>query len=186
MSGRLDRRCEAQLAVLDAVIFFVAAMTISTVLMSYVRTGAESSLDDTGGYSDPADVLEVFMRASIGERLTLLLDTQVCIEPSEEVASCLAAEVAALRQGVAPEAFADLDSLMERILRSISSPALEPHLLVLEPGDPSPKTLMTLGGAPDRGECSYASSCTLGMQGGAECLVELVLCPPAPPELVDV
>lgn len=186
MSGRLDRRCEAQLAVLDAVVFFIAAMAISTVLMSYVRTGVDQSLDDKGGRSDPAEVLQAFMRASIGERVTLQIDTQVCIEPSEDVASCLAAEIAALRQGVAPEVFANLDSLMERILRSVSSPALEPHLLVLEPGDPSPKTLLTLGGVPGRGECSYASSCTLGMQGGAECLVELVLCPPAPPELVDV
>ena len=186
MCGRLDGQTSGQLAVMDAIVFFVAAMTVSSVLLSYARPPGDRSLEDFDGDADPAEVLGVFLEASIGERLTLQFEEHVTVDASEDVAHCLAVEVAALRSGVARAAFADLNSVLERMLRSICNPSFEPCLMIVELGNGAGNVVLALLDPPGAAENVYASSAELRVDDGDPCLVELVLGPATPPELVDV
>lgn len=186
MSGRFEDGCEAQLAVMDAVVFFVAATAISTMVLSYASPDNDHRLDGHGGDVDPAEVLNVFLMTSLGERLTLEIGRPVVVDGSEDVASCLALEVSALKAGREPGVFAGMNSVLEGMLVSLCNPVFEPHLIVFERADAGWSVLFALLGVTDRTWEAYASSAGLMTDDETECLVELVLTPSSSSEDINV
>jgi hypothetical protein len=166
---------------MDAIVFFIAAMAASTILLSYVPF-QDALTDVSSDDSDPSAILDVFLRTSVGQRLVLELDQEVFVDSSDDAALCVVLEAAAIKAGASPDAFSELNALLERMLRTICSAALEPHFVLLDLGAPDASTIMSLGGHPGDSPDSYASSCELFLGDGTECLAELVLVPAPPPE----
>lgn len=170
---------------MDAIVFFIAAMAISTVVLSY-SVPSSGQVDSLDGDLNAGEILDVFLRASVCERLTLQVGRPILVDGHEDVAACLALEISALDAGIAESAFAGLNSILERTLISVCSQAFDPHLVVLVLTDSGWTTLLVLHGMPDPTHEASASSAELTTDDETPCLVELVLCPAAPPEDVDV
>jgi hypothetical protein len=131
-------------------------------------------------------ILDLFMSTSVGARVSIELDEQVFVDDSDDAALCLVLEASALKAGAPIEAFSDLNALLERMLRSLTSPLFRPCLSIIDPFDTARGAILSLMGVPRDLELAYASSCNLSLEDGTKCLAVLVLCPASSPEEIDV
>ena len=183
MFGSRTRDSDAQLAVMDAVVFFLASMIVASVLFSYLeRPGIQRTAEESG---DSDAMLEVLLKASIGTTLSVALEHTLVIDGREEVGECLLAEIHALRHGATIATFQSLNAILGGLVLSICSPAFEPSLVVLCEGDSCPNPILEILN-PRASPNVYASSTELTDPDGSIYLVELLLAPAALPELGQV
>lgn len=179
MHGRLREEHAGQLATLDAIVFFAAAILVSSTLLAYAVPPTDAGVVELN--IEPASMLEVLLGASIGEDIRLSVGGPALIRENDEIGECLMAEVHALREGVNPLAFADLDRAYSHAMDSICGPCISAQLVVLEKED----NYVVLE-VPDRVfevRDAFASSIELVDVDGSRYIVELVLLPAAPPEV---
>ncbi len=178
-----DCRDEGQLALMDALVFFVGAILISSMLLS-LPGKASTSTRTSDSSIETARLLDSVLSASIGANLTLELDRPVHISRQSLVRDCLAFEADFLVRGEDPDRFSQLNSIVVDMLRECAPSSMEPHLLFVYRSYSEP--LLALPHLPGE-ECTrIASSVGLALEGGFEILVVLVLCPSAPSELIHV
>lgn len=185
MSGRFALDSGGQLALMDAIVFFIAAMVISGMLLSSAKERADDAFAPQGDTS-ASEILCVFLRASVGERVLVDLEGGVYVDERADVAGCLAVEIASLEEGAEPSAFARLNEVIYSILKSVCNPLFDPHLVVVDVGSECERPILALPDAAARGENTYASSIELQVSGDIACMLQLTLCPAASPELVQV
>jgi hypothetical protein len=125
---RADR--QGQLATLDAIVFFSAAMVVSSVLLSY---GLEApQLAETGPGHDPANVLEVFLEASVGTTIVLDPGERTTIRENEQIGECLGIELSELSEGMPLSAFLPLNLRFSDILDRLCGLSCPHRLTVLD------------------------------------------------------
>src|SRR4030042_683868 len=100
MSGDRRRDRSGQLALMDASVFFIVAVVVSTVLLYYSALGRESEVANHGeGSADPCAVLEALIHSSMGRDLTVHLDIPRHVSSHTEVGQCLLLEAEELLTG---------------------------------------------------------------------------------------
>ncbi len=120
MSGRPHWREGGQLAALDAMVFFAAALVVSCLILSY---DTDSSVGGGGGICiDPDEALSVFLDASVGSEVALQIGDPIVIRPVDQAGECLLVELQALSEGLQASAFDPLNEILCGILADICEP----------------------------------------------------------------
>lgn len=167
-----------QLALMDAIVFFVIAMTISCVLFYYADL--ENSVPrcpSPGGQADPSEILPVFLHSSIGREIVLELDRTVHVSRESEVSICLELELDAISDGEDEDAFGPLNDQFVSILEAVCNPVYQPYLVCLQMTTGSPETILSLPGQVPQAATTYAASVEFPGSDGRQFLVILVLVP---------
>ncbi len=184
MPGRKVRDDCGQLAVMDALVFFSTAMVISTVLLSYIgppERGGSGSYDCP---TDPGEVLEAFLKASLGKEVRIGTPYDVLLSSGEAVGECIFVEAHLLAEGASKDAFRQLNELLLVALTNITGVHSGPHLLVVAASGDSGSPLLAIPDVPANGTDMVAANSVLPGEGGERFLAVLVLCPAAPSEVV--
>ena len=183
MFGKADSRTVAQLALMDAVVFFAGAVLVSAAMLSYARPPSVA-FQEAEASVDVARVLESVLSASIGTNFTVDYGERIVISSSAVVRDCLAVEAEHLFRGGDAEIFAEVNQAVLELAEECVSGEMDPHILFVYESYSEP--LLAFPDLPDTGYKRYASHMTVSMDGGAEILLALVLCPPAPSEVVQI
>ena len=97
--------------------FFSAAMLVSSILLSYgVGTPSRPEL---GPNQDPANLLEVFLRSSVGFDVTLSPGEDLVVRSHDQVGECIMVELEALGKGLPIEVFLPLNQHLSDVLERI-------------------------------------------------------------------
>ncbi len=172
---------------MDAMVFFSIAMMVSCVILAQaVENSAGVPTTSQEGALDVANMLDVFLRASLGREVIIGTSPEIRIRGIETVAECLRAELDGLVMGAAPEAFSSLNDAFAGILEALSGPGMRPSLLAVLPSSSSQDPLLAVPEHRRDTRLAVSSSIELPCTGGLLVTVLLVLEPAALPELVDV
>ncbi|MCU0858975.1 MAG: hypothetical protein MUE55_00055 [Thermoplasmata archaeon] len=164
----------AQLALMDAMVFFAIALVTSSIVLSYTDDRPSDLMGAVDGAVDPGDVLRVFLRASVGTDIELW--DGLTVSARESVADCLYAEVAYLTGGANPGSFAGMNEVLLDVLENISPVGTTCHLSVVDAAG-SGEPLLTIERAPAIGGVLLSASQEFPAVMGSECLAVLVLAP---------
>lgn len=187
MSGRDRGSSFGQLALMDAVVFFVIAIAISSMMFYYAREEAiHAPSMRPEGQSDPEAVLRVFLRASLGEEIVLDLDREIHVSANSEIAECLQIELDALTLGAAVSDFAPMNERLSEILEATCSAVMDPYLVSLQLLSEGDKWMFSLPCEPPDSSTRYASSTELAGADGSTYLLMLVLVPASLPKILHV
>lgn len=185
MCGRIDGESCAQLAVMDAIVFFIGAVLVSNILMSLVINLPNNSQGNSiGGDTDPAEILRSFLATSLCEPVVVDIGHTFYMDDRTTAAESLAIELLALEAGHDVNQFARLNSLIYDMLRAVCNPAFKPYLLVLDMDDDLSGPVLLIPCMPEATKNAYASSTEIPGSGTMVYLAELILCPTLLPELV--
>jgi hypothetical protein len=185
MCGRFDGDSFAQLALMDAIVFFIGAVLVSTILMSYVTPlPDESRKIGIGGDTDPAEILRILLPTSMCESVVLDAGQIYYMDDRTTAAESLAIELQAMEAGYSMEQFDYLNGLIYDLLRSVCNPAFSSYLLVFGMDDVLDGPVLSIPCMPEATKNAYASSTEIPGSGEVVYLVELVLSPTLLPELV--
>ncbi len=186
MSGGERVSETGQLALMDSLIFFMVATTISSILLFYSLPGLESeSLDHGQGMADPREVLQSLLHSSVGKDVLVPLDPPRHISRSTDISQCLLLEAEAILDGMDAEVFTVLNSDVYSVLRSITNPSYQPRLAVLVSNQAGYTILFSISDVRDNAGRSYSADFELSTDDEKDLLVQLVLCPSALSEVVD-
>jgi hypothetical protein len=172
---------------MDALVFFLIATLVSTVLLYYSALGRDPETADHGqGSADPRAVLEALIHSSIGRDLTVDLDFPRHLSGHTEVGQCLLLEAEGVLDGASVTVFDQVNEVVETILEGISSPVFEPYLSVWSITDDRSEALILIPKNEPASDQRYGASVELRNTDDGTLMVQLLLCPPALPELVAV
>lgn len=187
MSGGRGPDKSGQLALMDSLVFFVVAVTISSILLYYSAPRESYDAPDHGqGQGDPNEVLETILHSSIGSEILVLADIPRHISSDTETSQCLLLEAEAVLDGMSINAFGSLNDAIAVILESVCNPIYEPLLRVCSCTDAG---LVPIVSIPEAGsDCGqqYGASMDLTRDEEKEMMVQLVLCPATSSEVIDV
>lgn len=175
MCGRLTRDEPAQLALLDAMVFFAVSMVICGTLMSYVasRAGGPSEVADAG--TDADESLATFLESSLGEGFALD-GLGLELTGRELFGETLLLISAMVLQGRPIEVFEPVLSHIDVVLSRVCDPCATLLKTSLADGDEW-ATLMEIGQEPSEAADTESASQNLGMCEGVAVMVTLVLSP---------
>jgi hypothetical protein len=172
---------------MDAMVFFLVAVTVSTVLLYLSAPRPETLVEDHGqGGADPSEVLETLIHSSIGCDLTVLLDVPRHVSSHTEIGQCLLLEAEGLLAGESASSFDPVNNAVWTILEGICSPVLDPFLSVWSITDSAPEALIMIPGSEPASDQKFGATVELRNTGERTLTIQLLLCPPSLPELVDV
>jgi hypothetical protein len=171
LSGRHRFDCHGQLATLDAIVFFSAAILVSSVLLSYGIEARDSA--EIGPTRDPANLLEVFLKASVGVDLTLDLGVRVTVRSNEQIGECLSIELRGLSEGIPVKAFLPLNQQLSEALNRLCGLSFHHRLVVL---DQASEEVLAIGMDIDGDARNvFASSMNMRDVDGSDYLVMMVI-----------
>jgi hypothetical protein len=187
LSGGSRQDRSGQLALMDAIVFFFVAATVSTVLLYLSAPGPETMVEDHGqGSADPSAVLEALIHSSIGCDLTIPVDVPRHLSRHTDIGQCLLLEAEGLIAGESASSFDRLNDAVGMILKGICSPVLDPYLSVWSTTDSESEALILIPGSEPASDQKYGATAELRNTRDRTLTVQLLLCPPSLPELVDV
>jgi hypothetical protein len=105
---------------MDAMVFFAAAMVVSSILLSYESDSRPET--EARPYPDPSEALGVFLKASIGSDAVLSMADPVSIRAGDLAGECLLVELCGLSDGLPEDVFDPLNDLLSRMLSDICAP----------------------------------------------------------------
>ncbi len=167
MHGRLKRDSRAQLALLDALVFFTVILALCGSMVAYVKMCETSRIDDCGIESvDVSELLSVFLHASIGASVEIATNTAIEMTGKESMADILMVICDAKLSGTNESFFAPLPTMiLEALVRACPS-NIEPHLVVLDlTVNPTSEILVLENGPCCEADTSAASQKMLGHDG---------------------
>ena len=174
MSGRPPRDERAQLALLDAMVFFAISMVICGVMVSYAVPGG--SIDDGSFGSARADnLLAVYLGASLGDGVALGV-AGFEFTGDERLGEVLFLLSALVLDGVPLEGFEPLLSHCSSVLSALSEP-WSPFLRVISDDGEGGVTIISMGCEPGDGHDSESASQNLGEYDGSSLTATLFLSP---------
>jgi hypothetical protein len=164
---------------MDALVFFAISMVISSVFLSqaYLDSRGGDSEIDGDARLDPASILAVLLRTSIGANLTLDLDKELRVRPTDSVGECLSVEALAVASGVPSETFDVLNSHVLTIAALAVGPPVAPHVWIMEWTDGGWKPLVFIEAENPSTDDRRAASFDLPCEDGLRFRVTLVLEP---------
>ena len=177
-SERHDRL--AQVALLDAMVFFAIALLICAVQLSVLEREARQLgwPEMMAGRSDPSCVLPVLLAASIGADTYVHADIPLIVLAHAPVSDCLAAEALSLLKGLGIAAFEELNEIILGIVSNLTHPLLSPHIVLHQHTESGHVVLSRIEGAPPRTGCDLAAaSCELPGIDSETVTVSLILEP---------
>lgn len=186
MSGARKFRSEGQLALLDAIVFFIVATTVSAMLWCQAdlrRAGSGEGADEASPMT--GEVLASFLQASICKSVVLHLPDEYTLRPETAMSTCLMLEAEALFGGAEPSSFAELNGVIYAALTASLGSLWEPYLCVYELSGHEPREVFAMPGTPPDQPISYSAGATIPCAGGT-LLATLVLAPSSLPELPQV
>lgn len=169
-----------QLALMDALVFFLVATVISSVVLFYSGPANEPPIAEHGqGRSDPDEVLKTVLHASIGDEIVVAVESQRHISKSTEIGQCLLIESGMLIEGAPVSAFGSLNAAVQSILEEVCSPFYEPRMTISELSDAGASQLISIPSETITCENQFGSSVELSLSDGTILLIQLVLAPAA-------
>ncbi len=175
MSGSIDE--SGQLALIDAIVFFLAAMLVSQVLFSLAE--GDSGIQQVDGLgADAEGLLHAVLRSSLGVEMTVRTsgDT-IRLSQRDTIADCLLLEAHAIAEGDGVDGFEALNGHVKSALHSVVGPFLEPSIRLVDVSDGTAAVLVSL---PDEwSEVGTAYAATLGVSeaSGGSYIIQLRLVP---------
>jgi len=173
---------------MDAMVFFAVILLICSLQLSMYRDEEvynEMHLDLTGK-SDPDSVLPVLLKASIGVRCVVSLESQLEVPAYTTVSECLAAEAVAVLRGASMDSFDVLNGVILGIATNISHPLLAPHIVLYHESDDEMAMLLRIEQLPPSSEDLFAACCDLPEDGDVRLMVSFQLEPALLLEGLDV
>lgn len=175
MSGT-PRWCEgAQLALMDAMVFFAVCGVICGTLMANVVTRSQDIKEDALGPSGADELLMAFLRSSVG-RAFALEDIGAEVSGHELFSEVLFLAAAMTLEGEYEDSLEGLMSYCGEVLEALCEP-WSPVLRLSSESDGSWETLVEVGGPLVEKVDTWAASQSLGEHEGAGLLVTLLLLP---------
>jgi hypothetical protein len=166
---------------MDSMVFFAAALAVCGILASYARPLVEPEADPQGD-ADPAEILRVLLRASIGRSVSIDLEGSHRLDGTEDVATCIAVEVRALSSGASQNVFSTLNEVILEMMYSLCNPVFEPFLVIYDMHDWWASPVLRLPCEDADSDNRYASSTEIPGDDGNPYKVILILSPTALPE----
>jgi len=152
-------------------VFFTAAILVSSILLSYGIDATQSA--ESRSSRDPANMLEVFLMASIGVDTTIDLGEGIVIGGNEQVGECLNIELHGLSEGLPVSVFMPLNQQLSDVLQRLCGPSYLYRLVAL---DQASTEVMAIGADIGRdSENAFASSVDMRDVDGMDYLVMLVI-----------
>lgn len=181
MCGRRGRDDVAQLALLDAMVFFAVSTVICGVMTSYAESHADGQGDALLSSTDADSLLSVYLEASLGDAFVVdALGLE--LTGQERFGELLLLLAGMMLDGRPMEPFGPLLARCGEVLAPICLP-WSPCMSVCWDDGGQWVTLIMMGLEPD-GEADAASaSQSLGVHGQAALRATLVLSPPLLPHL---
>ena len=172
MSGRPDD--QGQLALMDAVVFFLAAMVVSGILFSTVSDTVDEDRSDSCSWFDPERALAAMMRSSIGSETQVVVGGQsLILEERVEIAECILLEAHIIAEGDAGFDFSALNSILSEVVNGICGRSMHAGLCVYELLNGTPSELFSIPRSWTDTRITYASTAELADSGGSVYLVQL-------------
>lgn len=171
MSGRFGDA--GQLALMDAVVFFIAAIAVSGVLASFVETSPRSEGASSCGV-DVDDSLSVILHSSLGSDIDVLVGgDNVTLSRSDAIVDCLLLEAHAIAEGDDVADFVRLNLRVTDILATIFWPYGEPSFRLVDVSGRTPIVLASIPLEWPDVYLAYAASANISDAFGGEFLVQL-------------
>ena len=179
MSGARRRTRAGQLALMDAIVFFSVAILICSIMLSrtYQEYRDEVKTPEFDAAYDVSSFMEVLLRVSIGEGMSLNVTGHITIRPTTTVGECLAMEASALLHGESPDAFQGMNNLILIIAGRMAGQLVVPHVWILHSLNDSWIPVVEIENHPPAGENRRAAWFDLPADGADRCRVTLVLEP---------
>ncbi len=177
MSGRTDSF--AQLALVDAVVFFLAAAIVSELLISLgCLDEFDSDLTSEPVGYDPDELSEAFLRSSLGVGLTVKVSGHdLRLTERDPILDCLLLEAHAIALGEGESDFSVLNIRLGEILNSVLGPFVEPSLRLVDITNGTPTVLVSLPSEWGEAESAYSASTEISDGTGRAYLIQLRLVP---------
>lgn len=185
MFGERSRHDQGQLALLDATIFFAAAILLSSILMSFPPASSDGD-PSRSPRVDANEVLVAFLHASISVRFEIVLDEPLAVTGAESFALCLSLEASVILSGGSAEPFQALNDIVREALLKLSPSGFAPSIIVTDKNRGLDDPLLAIPGAVERSNEIYAGSAWIPSSTGDELLVVLMLAPAFPAELAGI
>lgn len=183
MSGKTNGGDRAQLALLDAMVFFAVSMVICATVLSHAAPGADDPYH-VAADPRPDECLAVYLESSLGQRL-LLSPLDLELTGRESFSETLSIVSALIVQGVPTVVFDPILTLGSALLAGLCAPYSALLSVSLIDGDIQ-STVIELGKRPVGYTDAHSASRNLGTCEGAPLVATLVLFPAFPPEGVPV
>ncbi|MDQ1372008.1 MAG: hypothetical protein QG582_923 [Candidatus Thermoplasmatota archaeon] len=175
MSGT-PRVCDqAQLALLDAMVFFAISAVICATLMAHAATQLTGPDEAVPSPSEADELLAAFLGSSIGREF-VIQSLEVEVTGYERFSDVLFMVSAMLLDGEDLGSFAEVMSYCHDVLDGLCEP-WSSMLRLSSAEDGSLRTLAEVGEQPAAGVDTCASSQSLGASDGTGLVVTLVLSP---------
>jgi len=177
-SRRVDR--SAQLALMDAMVFFAVSMVICATLASYALGQGTGASDAVYSPASPDELLSVYLGASIGEGF-VLQGSGLELTGRETFGETLFVIAALLAQGHDETSFESVLAHCSAVLSGLCAPW--PSILRLSLADGADWVVfLEVGQDASAGSDTASASQNLGECEGAPLMVTLVLSPALLPE----
>ncbi|MBU1157918.1 MAG: hypothetical protein KKE24_01100 [Candidatus Thermoplasmatota archaeon] len=178
MNGRMIRDSDAQLALLDALVFFTVILALCSSMVAYVEICETYRIDDYGVKAiDVSELLSVFLRTSIGASVEIASGIDIEMTGRESMADILMVVCDAKLSGVDEKFFAPIPSMILEALVGACPSNIEPHLVVLDLTVNPPSEILVLENAPCGETDTSAASQKMLDHEGRPFLLVLVLEP---------
>ncbi len=177
----------AQLALLDAIVFFTVILALCSSMVAYVEIFETYRLDECGiNAVDASELLSVFLRTSIGASVQVASGTDIEMTGRESMADILMVICDAKLSGVDESFFAPLPSMILETLVLVSPSYIEPHLVILDLTSSPNSEMLVLENSPCREADTSAASQMMMDPEGRSFLLVLVLEPALGPHDLGV
>ena len=181
MSGR--NADEGQLALMDAVVFFISAITVTCVLFSTVPHASDNDISPSKSWFDAGRTLTALLRSSLGSEVRATIHGEpLIISERTDIAECILLEAHVIAEGDGASDFGALDLKLSEILNAVCGPFMEPQLSVWLLSNGTPYELFSLPGSPMETPVAYAATAELADSEGTKYLVLLRSVPSASSE----
>ncbi len=173
---------------MDAIVFFSVALLISSIMLSrtYHEYRDEVEAPEFDAAYDASSFLEVLLRGSIGEGMSLNITGHITTRPTITVGECLAMEASALLDGESADAFRGMNDLILVIAGRMAGQLVVPHVWILHSLNDSWIPVVEIEDRPPVCENRRAAWFDLPADGPDRCRVTVVLEPALLPESRDI
>jgi hypothetical protein len=183
--GERARKDSGQLALLDATVFFAAAILLSSIVISF-SFGPSGETGAGGTRIDANEILVALLHASVAERFEIVLDEPLMVTGSETFALCLSLEASMVMAGGSTEPFQAMNDVIRDALLMLSPAGFLPCLAVTEKDRGLQDPLFAIPEMLPRGAEVHSGSAWIPSSTGEELLVVLMLVPALSAELASV
>lgn len=170
-----------QLALMDAMVFFVASLAITGVLFSLVVSYEDS--DGPLPWFDARRVLAALLLCSVGPGVEIVVSGESAVLPERtEISECILLEARLIAFGDGDADFAQLDARINEVLRAVCSQWTEAQVRVMAPMGGNLSEVFAVPGGWTEGATVFAATAELVDSGGSGYLVQLRSSPSTSPE----